>query len=182
MPDPPDLRACRTHPNLAANPRASLMIAKVLGEGEVARISLVGEVCPLDPDPLLVTRYLRYHPHAERFLQLGDFGFYRLEPVRVMTGGGFAKASWLEGERLLEASSISLAQETALLEAAANEIPDRLTLLGVDAYGVDVMMSQGRARVRFSVGPVTLDALLPTLVRELEHQGFAVRKPLSETP
>lgn len=68
------------------------------------------------------------------------------------------------------------------MEAAANEIPDRLTLLGVDAYGVDVMMSQGRARVRFSVGPVTPDALLPTLVRELEHQGFAVRKPLSETP
>lgn len=168
--------------NLAANPRASLMIAKALGEGEVARISLVGEIRPLDPDPRLVTRYLRYHPHAERFLQLGDFGFYRLEPVRVMTVGGFAKASWLEGERLLEASSISLAQEVALLEAAANEVPDGLTLLGVDAYGVDLMASQGRARVRFGVGPVTPDALLPTLVRELEHQGFAVRKPLSETP
>ncbi|NJD35393.1 MAG: pyridoxamine 5'-phosphate oxidase [Betaproteobacteria bacterium] len=168
--------------NLAANPRASLMIAKALGEGEVARISLVGEVHPLDPDPRLVSRYLRYHPHAERFLKLGDFGFHRLETIRVLTVGGFAKASWLEGKRLLEASSISLAQEVVLLDAAANEVPGGLALLGVDAYGADVMSSQGRARVRFGVGPVTPEALLPTLLRELEPKGFPVRKPLFESP
>lgn len=69
----------------------------------MTRVSLIGEVQPIEADPLLVSRYLRYHPHAERFLMLGDFRFHRFEPIRVLTVGGFAKASWLEGERLQEA-------------------------------------------------------------------------------
>lgn len=54
--------------NLAANSRASLMIAKTLGAREMARVSLMGEVTPIDADTLLVARYLRYHPHAEQLV------------------------------------------------------------------------------------------------------------------
>jgi hypothetical protein len=166
--------------NLAANSRASLMIAKPLGEGEVARISMVGEVHSMDRDPDLVTRYLRYHPHAERFLQLGDFRFHRLEPIRVLTIGGFAKASWLEGERLLEAPSISLEQETALIDAGNGRLRGEITLTGVDPYGADLVTDQGRIRIRFGVGPVAEDALLPTLLRELEKPGSFTPVPATE--
>lgn len=152
--------------NLAANPRASLMIAKALGEGEIARLSLVGEVRAIAAEPALVARYLRYHPHAERFLQLGDFAFHRFEPQRLLTVGGFARASWLEGERLLESVALALEDEAALLPRAAEVLPEDIRLLGLDAYGADCWRDGERRRLRFPVGPVTVDALLPTLQRE----------------
>lgn len=153
--------------NLVANPRASLMIAKALGEGEMARVSLIGEARPIESDPLLVARYLRYHPHAERFLQLGDFRFHRFEPVKVLTVAGFAKASWLEGDRLIDAPIISPADEADLLtEYELAPIKD-CQLSGVDAFGADVILGGKPFRVRFSIGPVMKDAWLPTLRREL---------------
>lgn len=153
--------------NLAANPRASLMIAKALGEGEMARVSLMGEVQPIDADPLLVARYLRYHPHAERFLQLGDFKFYRFDPSKVLTVGGFAKASWLEGSRMIEAPVISLVDEADLLKLHERDGGKECQLRGLDAFGADVIQGGNPVRIRFSNGPVTKDAWLPTLRREL---------------
>jgi len=153
--------------NLAADPRASLMIAKMLGEGEMARVSLMGEVSPIKPDPLLIARYLRYHPHAERFLQLGDFQFHRFEPARVLTVGGFAKASWLEGSRLIEAPMISLPDQEALLALYEQDANTACEIRGVDAFGADVILDGEPARIRFSAGPVTKEAWLPSLRREL---------------
>lgn len=153
--------------NLLANPRASLMVAKSLGEGEMARVSLMGEVSPIEADPRLVARYLRYHPHAERFLQLGDFRFHRFEPVRILTVGGFAKASWLDGCRLIEAPVISLADEANLLAKYVQEGRHDCLLRGVDAFGADASMDNKPVRIRFSAGPVTKEAWLPTFHREL---------------
>lgn len=151
--------------NLATDARASLMIAKTLGEGEMARVSLVGAVVPLEAEPLLVRRYLRYHPHAERFLQLGDFRFHRFEPVRVLTVGGFAQAGWLEGQRLLDAPHVTLADEAALIPQVAGHGADAAHILGLDAYGADLIAHGVRQRIRFGAGPVTADALLPTALR-----------------
>lgn len=153
--------------NLLANPRASLMIAKTLGEGEMARVSLIGEVHPIEAEPLLVARYLRYHPHAGRFLKLGDFRFHRFEPVKVLTVGGFAKAGWLEGGRLLEAPIISLVDEAELLARHAQEASPQCQLRGIDTFGADAMIDGGPVRIRFSAGPVTKEACLPFLQREL---------------
>lgn len=154
--------------NLLANPRASLMIAKTLGEGEMARVSLMGEVHPIEADPLLVARYLRFHPHAERFLQLGDFRFHRFEPIKVLTVGGFAKASWLDGSRLLEAPVIALADEDALLARHAQEVvTPHCQLRGIDAFGADAMLDGKPVRIRFGAAPVTKEAWWPTLRGEL---------------
>lgn len=155
--------------NLGANPRASLMIAKALGEGEMARVSLMGEVRPIDADSLLVARYLRYHPHADRFLQLRDFKFHRFEPTKVLTVGGFAKASWLEGSRLIEAPVISLADEADLLAQYAMDTSQECQLRGVDAFGADAIQDGRAVRIRFSHGAVTKEAWLPTLHRELSR-------------
>jgi len=62
--------------------------------------------------------YLRYHPEAERFLQLGDFRFFRLDPLRIRVVGGFAQAGWLEGKQLIDAPFISLEDEAHLIESA----------------------------------------------------------------
>ncbi|MDP1525783.1 MAG: pyridoxamine 5'-phosphate oxidase family protein [Rhodocyclaceae bacterium] len=153
--------------NLLACPRASLMIAKTLGEGEMARVSLIGEVHPIEAAPHLVARYLRYHPHAKRFLQLGDFRFHRFDPIRVLTVGGFAKASWLEGSRLLEAPVISLNDEADLLAQYAQQGRLDCLLRGIDAFGADALLDDKPVRIRFSTGPVTKEAWLPTLHRAL---------------
>lgn len=153
--------------NLAANPRASLMIAKFRRAGEIARVSLVGEVLPIDADPMLVTRYLRYHPHAKRFLQLGDFRFHRFEPAKVLTVAGFAKAGWLDGDRLLKAPTISLADEAELIRQYEQTEAASHQLRGVDAFGVDLALDGRPVRMRFKVGPVTQETALPMLRKEL---------------
>jgi putative heme iron utilization protein len=160
--------------NLAANPRASLMIAKPLGEGEVARVSLVGEIRPFAADELLVRRYLRYQPAAERFLQLGDFQFLRLEPKRILAVGGFARASWLEGDRLEMAPHVSLAQEIEVLEKLATESIGPMDLIGLDAYGVDLRRGAQRERLRFGAGPAAPEAVLPAALRELRARAVKV--------
>lgn len=153
--------------NLAANPRASIMIAKLLGEGEMARVSLMGEFRPCDAEPLLVARYLRYHPHAERFLQLGDFRFHRFELAKVLAVGGFAKAGWLEGSRMMEAPVISLCDEEVLLTEYGLEASKGCRLRGIDAFGADVTLDGQPARIRFNPGPMAKEALLGALRREL---------------
>jgi putative heme iron utilization protein len=154
--------------NLATNPRASLMIAKALGEGEMARVSLMGEIQPIEADPLLVARYLRYHPHAERFLKLGDFKFHRFDSAKILIVGGFAKASWLDGSRLIEAPVISLADEADLLAQQEQDASKDCQLRGIDAFGADAMLDHKSERIRFTAGPVTKEAWLPTLKRALE--------------
>lgn len=163
--------------NLIANPKASLMVAKHLGDGEMARVSLVGEVHPIDADPQFVSRYLRYQPHAERFLQLGDFRFHRLDPIRVLTVGGFAKASWLEGERLQNAHQVSLIKECEIIEQVTPMLGSGSNVLGIDAYGFDIQLGDDRRRIRFTTGPVAEDAMLPTLIRETRAVLASVTTP-----
>jgi len=157
--------------NLTANPRASLLIARSLGDGEIERVSLMGEVHPIEAVPLLVARYLRYHPPAERFLRLGDFRFHRFVPQRVLTVGGFAKANWLEGDRLLGALHVSLIDEAALIDDVTRHIDGKV--LGIDAYGADFLVEGTRVRLRYTAGAVTKDSLLPTLLREIRGRGLA---------
>ncbi|OIQ92200.1 hypothetical protein GALL_258770 [mine drainage metagenome] len=140
--------------NILADKRASFLVARPLGNGEMARVSPVGHVVPIERPPLLVKRYLRFHPEAERFLQLGDFSFYRFEPVRIRVVGGFAQAGWLDGNKLLEAPCISLDDEERLLKDAASSLPEGLTLLGVDSFGADYVVADVRRRAQFVSGPV----------------------------
>jgi putative heme iron utilization protein len=148
--------------NLAANPKAGFLVAKALGGGETARISMLGEVVPIPADAQLVARYRRYHPEAERFLQLGDFTFHRFEPQRVLVVGGFAQAGWLDGRALIDAPSLTGELEASLLETLR---PDGLQLLGLDRYGMDVRDGGTRRRIAFANAPVTPEALPAALAR-----------------
>jgi hypothetical protein len=138
-----------TH-NLAADVRASLLVHGTVDEGEMPRATLVGQVRPFEPEMLLVERYQRYQPAAKRFLQLGDFRFYRLEPAQARIIGGFGQAAWLDGERLTDASALTLDQERAAFEALAPSVPAGTELLGVDCFGIDLRRSGVQQRVAFS--------------------------------
>ncbi len=155
--------------NLLTDSRASLLVARSLGEGEIARTSLVGNVVEIEPSPMLVARYLRFHPEAEHFLQLGDFRFFRIDPLRIRVVGGFAQAGWLDGKQLIDAPHITLENEAHLIESAQVSLPGGIELLGVDAYGVDYRTGDTRKRAVFKVGPVLADAAHAALHRVLDH-------------
>lgn len=144
--------------NLAADARASVLVSKLMDGGEIARASLVGSVIRVEPDPLLVARYLRYQPAAERFLQLGDFAFHRFEPERVLVVGGFAQAGWLEGKALVAAPSLGCEAETSLMKSPRT-LPPNTELLGIDLFGMDLRENGNRRRVGFDAAPLAPDAL-----------------------
>ena len=85
--------------NVAADPRASLLVHEPPGEDIQAqsRVTVVGDgialtgVEPADMFASIRQRYVRYWPDAEGLLGLGDFAFYRIEPVIVRFIGGFGR-------------------------------------------------------------------------------------------
>lgn len=158
-----------TH-NLGADARASLLLSRPLGDGEMARVTLLGTVVPVEAEPALVDRYLRYHPEAGRFLQLGDFVFHRLESTRIRVVGGFAQAGWLDGARLLEAVPLAQDDEVRLRRELTSCLPAGAACLGIDAYGADVRLDGLRQRLRFPAGPLDAAAIgreLPALAAAL---------------
>ncbi|MFA7270053.1 MAG: pyridoxamine 5'-phosphate oxidase family protein [Sterolibacterium sp.] len=153
--------------NLGADNRASLLIREPGEAANAARITLAGHVVPVAAHPLLVARYLRYHPEAEQFVALPDFHFFRLEPQRIRMIGDFAQASWLDGERLHEAPSVSFEEEASLLSTVIPKLPAGLAILGIDAYGIDFTQQDKRQRTTFSSGPVLASALGAAVGRTL---------------
>jgi putative heme iron utilization protein len=145
--------------NLAADPRASLLVRTPLAGGEMARATVVGPVRPIEAEPLLVERYLRYQPEAERFLEFGDFRFFRMEPAQARIIGGFAQASWLAGERLTAVPGPDLAEERRLLDDLATATPAGTELLGVDGFGLDLHAGGERRRLPFDAPPLSGNAL-----------------------
>lgn len=154
--------------NLLVDARVGLVVARPLGDGEIARASFIGTITPIEASAELRNRYLRFHPAAERFLQLGDFAFYRVEPLRIRVVGGFAQAGWLDGKQLADAPRITLATEAVLIETHQARLREGLTLLGIDAYGVDYVADGIRGRSVFASGPVLPDAINSAMERVIK--------------
>ncbi|MDP3542727.1 MAG: pyridoxamine 5'-phosphate oxidase family protein [Elusimicrobiota bacterium] len=81
--------------NLAADPRASLMVA----EGDVqasARVTVVGRVSKLSGEQADAARaaYVARHPAAKAWSSFGDFSLWRLEPEDAYVVAGFGSAGW----------------------------------------------------------------------------------------
>jgi hypothetical protein len=161
--------------NVLRDERASLLLRQADGGAEAVRATLVGSLRPLETEPLLAARYQRYHPEAAPFFELGDFALFRLETKRIRVIGGFAQAGWLDGERLATAPSLPLADEAAWIERWQGELPEGLTLLGIDPFGVDLRRNGVRERLLFKPGPVIGEAVGAALARALSPAP--ARKP-----
>lgn len=155
--------------NLAQDPKASLVVSQTLGKGEITRATLVGEMVPIEATPDWTARYLRYQPDAELFLQLGDFSFARMEVLRIQIIGGFAKATWLEGKAFLDVNPLRLDQESPLLDELGSLLSTHERLLGLDAYGADVMIHGTRQRLTFQPSPVLAEAIPKAFVNAIQR-------------
>jgi hypothetical protein len=156
--------------NLVGDPRASLEVHEH-GPAAIqnsARMTLVGNFVRFDPAPDLVARYLRYQPDAQEYLAL-DFMFFRLNVQRTRFIGGVGKMGWLEKGDWNELRGIAAEDEARLLAQAETQLPPGVTILGIDAYGIDFADAGTRQRRQFE-SPLSADELaqhLPELLRTL---------------
>lgn len=149
--------------NLAADPRACLTVTEA-GPGDpqaVGRASLLGEAHQASEadHAALAARFFALFPEQREYEQLGDFGFWWLEPVRVRWIGGFGEIGWVEREAwLLETPEWQVgeagivehvnADHRDALEAilrARGEDPRDAAMLACDPEGFHVR-SAGRVR------------------------------------
>jgi heme iron utilization protein len=156
--------------NLAADSRCAFTIAEPV-PGDVQqgqRLTCIGDCRPLDPSEVAsVTRYLRYFPEAQPYLEQLNFRPYRLEPRRFHYNGGFAAARWLGCERILRPNPLKPEAEAGLAAALGRSQGPRLTALlpspngatsgpsaplriaGVDPWGLDLGRGDRLRRVPF---------------------------------
>lgn len=148
--------------NLLADPRASFLVSTPQ-DGNVqtgARLTLIGDVRPVDANKELVTRFLRYQPATEQYLSLGDFAFFRFEPLKLRYIGGFGQAGWIDGEIWQGAMTLALDEETQLLGELNARLSGKARLIGIDCYGADFEMAGKRDRQSFPKPTSKTDELL----------------------
>jgi hypothetical protein len=155
--------------NLAADPRASLLLTSQGGRGDPLnrpRISLGGTVAR-HPDPSSRARYLERNPKAKLYAGFSDFAIRRLLIESVHFNGGFGRADPLSvGELLSPAEAIAelaAAEDELLREADALDATALSRLagaassgrrawraVGLDSEGLDLAAGGATARVDFS--------------------------------
>ncbi|SNT37895.1 hypothetical protein SAMN06265795_13217 [Noviherbaspirillum humi] len=147
--------------NLQADARSSLLVAESGSKNVLAgsRLTLLGDAAPCEPEEALVERYLRYHPEGRRYLDLGDFRFYRLSPRRARFVAGFGEMGWIEEADWQAVSTLPLADEKALHHELGALLPAGTRLLGLDAYGIDLERNSERERLGFSSMPTSIQQL-----------------------
>jgi len=133
--------------NLLADPRVSISITApdVANVQDGQRLTLVGDAERVEASADLQARYLRYLPAAEQYLML-DFMFFRIHPKRVRYIGGVGRMGWVDSDAFDSFASLSLADESILLQDAQAMVRKNVTLLGVDPYGIDYLADGFRKR------------------------------------
>ena len=84
--------------NLAADPRASLLVAQPGDDPlALARVTLMGAARRLEAGERPAARdvYLARHPNAVHWVDFDDFAFWRLDVADVYCVGGFGAMDWL---------------------------------------------------------------------------------------
>lgn len=167
----PDQRHCpiflesRKSPSLLREDPANLVLAESFSGMGGPRATIVGRTEPVVPDDLLIARYLRYQPGNESSLRSGDFDFFRFVPTRIRITGCHTQGGWLETDRFFGLPTLPLAEEAAWIAHYQTEIPQGVSLLGIDPHGIDAIRDGRRVRILFRQGPVTSEAIGPSLSR-----------------
>jgi putative heme iron utilization protein len=150
--------------NIAADARVSLLAHKPGADVQAqARVTLIGDAAPVAPADAssLARRYLRYFPDARRLLALGDFDFYRIEPLAVRYIAGFGSIHWIAKESFTLADTSSEHQEDAILVCLNSQHAHKLQALcrhhgtsdaqviGLDCDGCDIRADGAIVRLDF---------------------------------
>ncbi len=147
--------------NLRQHSAASLLVHSPLLPGQdplaQSRVTLVGEVLPSpethqEEDRALM---LAAHPRAARYVDFGDFHFFRMRVDKARFVGGFGRMSWVRGTAWTQAQPDPLWKSaTGVIEHMNQDHADAMVLycrafankpeitealmVGVDQHGMDL--------------------------------------------
>lgn len=153
--------------NIQKNPHVSLIAfdpaAPDMQAG--ARLTLLGEAVATDKqDGTLRARYLRYFPMAEKYFDMHDFLFHRIEIRQARYIGGFGNIHWIPGEALQPPANELAQQENDILEhmnadhahslmAYCRHVhhiePQTAVMVGIDIDGFDIRADEKLLRFTF---------------------------------
>lgn len=165
--------------NLKADPRVAVTVH---GDDVVtgARCTLLGQADLLDPDEPGARRYLSIFPAAQSFVDLGDFHFYRVEPVAGHYIGGFGDIRWFDGAPYLLPVLPIEARETDIIDhmnadhadtmraycaSRFGTEPATVRMAAIDADGFDLLADDAPLRFDFPEPAKDADAARRLLVR-----------------
>lgn len=168
--------------NLLADPRASLMVAELPGQGDAltgARVTVMGRFVKADP-ALVQRRYLARHPAAELYAGFGDFAFWRLEPERAHAVAGFGRIETIPAAEMFPSAD----EMTALEEGAVAHMnedhddaiqryaakllgatPGGWKIVAIDPDGADLRRGEDVLRLSFETPVYSAGALRSLLAR-----------------
>jgi hypothetical protein len=161
--------------NLQSDTRAGFLVSHSASDAvlEGQRLTMLGSFsqAPADSATEMSHRYLRYHPDAARYLELGDFTIWVMSIERMRYIGGFGAMGWLDGSALDELEAISEENELELLALFSDLSlrPAELELIGVDKHGCDLRSSGVRNRFTFDKPKVTQAELNVALIDCIER-------------
>ena len=158
--------------NIDADPRVSLLVRDADADAQAgARVTLVGNAVRTDDGPAMQTRYLACIPDAARLLALGDFVFYRIEPLTLRHIGGFGAIHWITADNYAPPANTMAACEADIVahmnagHADAlrdycrhfkQKQPATVAMVAIDCDGFD-MRADGEL-LRFDIDPPVVDA------------------------
>jgi putative heme iron utilization protein len=139
---------------------ASPMVPQLRPE---ARATMLGKIGAND-SPTSAARYLRFFPDNRRFIDIGGFSFYTIEPHHVRLIAGFGSAHWLNGGNVLAARLPIADAEEDIIEHMNDDHHDSLIaycrhvhgveatsvqMVGIDCDGFDVRADEILLRFEF---------------------------------
>jgi heme iron utilization protein len=167
--------------NLRRDPRGSLLVAQPTAPGAdpmaAARLTLLGRLVevPEADRPAARAAHLAGNPHAELYVDYGDFALWRLEVESLRYVGGYGRMSWVTVERwqaaepdpaapvaagAVEHLNADHADACLLIAQRLGGRPEatEVAVTSLDRYGIDMVVTgadgTGRVRVPFTA-PVT---------------------------
>jgi putative heme iron utilization protein len=159
--------------NVEADGRVSFLVSGSGPDLQASpRAALVGDARPVDAEPTLQARYLRFFPEHAQYLEIGGFRFWTIEPVQVRLIEGFGSLHWITGQTFLANPGQMPAIETSVVEHMNQDHHSALVaycrqfhnlqaqqveMIGIDCDGFDVRADDRLVRFRFEQ-PVTTAA------------------------
>jgi putative heme iron utilization protein len=188
----PIILISRLSPHTAAllkDGRCALLLGDA-GKGDPLahpRISIEANAVEVDRESpehaRLRARYLNHQPKAKLYADLGDFRFFRLEPIAASLNGGFGRAYAMTAQHLLTRSAITAdlqAREPGAVEHMNEDHFDSVdhfarfylklpqgnwTLAGIEEDGITIFLGDDVRRIFFETPLASADDMHPTLVR-----------------
>ena len=142
-----------TH-NLQADVRASFLVCETGPDVQAsARATLVGDAQRAAEPAAIRERYLRFLPQHARYLEIGGFEFWTIEPLQLRFIEGFGSLHWISAQNyLVHADEIAQIEESVIEHMNADHSvalvdyclhrygvrPQHVQMIGFDCDGFDV--------------------------------------------